>query len=117
MTHLLAGVSQYCTDKGCYVQHHLDDDTPYIKIKRHKVKGFIEAQIYDGKLLLLYRREDSQAQLYRLFHAATNTIRRRLTTHHDAKCFELSRPDCLGLAFNYVRKHLFPKDRGLRGGL
>ncbi len=117
MNEILSGISEYFHEKGCYIHHFLEDITPHIKIRAHGTRGFVEGQIVNGKLRLMYQPKDYQpASLYKKI-SGVKVGRFTLATGYGAREYDLSDPDSLNRAFQYVRKHLFPKKLDLRGGL
>lgn len=97
MDDILTGVGEFFNERGCYVLHFLENQPPHIKVRRHSRKGFVKVQIIENELYLTYRLNDHSTQSY---------------AH-----YELSNPDSLTKAMNYVKKHLFPPKIELRGGL
>jgi hypothetical protein len=111
MSDILAGVSEFFRNKGCYIHHFLNETIPHIKIKKHGIKGFVEGQIHNGKLRLLFRREDCNQNGKFAVEAARSVLT------HGTREYDLSHPNSLSHAFQYVRKYLFPPKRKLRGGI
>lgn len=116
---VLGGLGQFFTENGCYVHHFLDDETPHIKVRRHKTKGFVECQLRHGQLRMLYQRGDHNHRKSwdKMGKPAGISPHRPALPLGTSKVIDLSHPDSLNQALRYVKQHLFPVKPQLRGGL
>lgn len=117
MKEILTGISEFFTSKGCYVHHFLDDEQPYLKIRGHRIKGFVEAQVFEDFLYLLYRHSEPEYEPHSWRRRNPGSQRIPLKSYDLARKFDLKEPQSLPAANQYVRKHLFPAKARLRGGL
>ncbi len=115
---ILGGIGEFFTQNGCYVHHFLEDPTPHIKIRRHKTKSFVECQIVDGKLRMLFQRGDpNYLKAWDKMGKPSGISAARPRLPVGSQTIDLSHPDSLDHALRYVKKTLFPAVPELRGGL
>ncbi len=122
---ILAGAGEFFAERGCYVLHYPEAIVPNIRIKRHRVNGYVEAQVFDHTLWLCY--EPYEADWHKVLAIKARQCGKNpvgipanlmIPNRSRARGYNLIEPDSLNRAFNgYIRKHLFKGPKVLRGGL